>query len=116
MAIWFVAHWCSHCRAEVPRIVGLAEQGELPTGVAISAVSTAVDAGAPNYPPSAWLKDERWPFPVLADDAAGAAAAAYGVEGFPFLVLLDADGNVAGRISGEIGDAGIVAAIEGVID
>ena len=63
MAIWFVAHWCPHCQAEVPRIVALAEQGRLPEGVDVAAVSTAVDATAPNYPPSAWLDRVGWPFP-----------------------------------------------------
>jgi len=112
MAIWFVAHWCPHCQAEVPRIVELAEQGLLPNGVDIAAVSTAVDETGPNYPPSAWLDREAWPFPVMADDADGTAAAAYGLQGFPFLVLVDADGTVTLRTSGELGDDGIIAALE----
>jgi thiol-disulfide isomerase/thioredoxin len=112
MAIWFVAHWCPHCQAEVPRIVDLAEQGRLPDGVEIAAVSTAVDETGPNYPPSAWFDREAWPFPVMADDAEGTAAAAYGLQGFPFLVLVDADGIVTLRTSGELGDDGIVAALE----
>ena len=49
----------------------------------------------------------------MADDAEGTAAAAYGLQGFPFLVLVDADGNVTMRTSGELGDDGIVAALEG---
>jgi len=112
MAIWFVAHWCPHCQAEVPRIVALAEQGRLPAGIDVAAVSTAVDETGPNYPPSSWLDREAWPFPVMADDADGTAAAAYGLQGFPFLVLVDADGTVTMRTSGELGDDGIVAALE----
>lgn len=111
MAIWFVAHWCPHCQAEIPRIVALAEQGRLPEGVDVAAVSTAVDATAPNYPPSAWLDRVGWPFPVMADDPEGTAATAYGLQGFPFLVLVDAEGNVTMRTSGELGDDGIVAAL-----
>ena len=111
MAIWFVAHWCPHCQAEVPRIVALAQQGKLPDGVQIAAVSTGVDPAGPNYPPSAWLEVEGWPFPVLADDENGTAATAYGLGGFPFLVLVDEDGNVTARSSGELGDDGIVAAL-----
>ena len=112
MAIWFVAHWCPHCQAEVPRIVALADQGALPEGVEIAAVSTGVDPAAPNYPPSAWLETEGWPFPVMADDEEGTAASAYGLAGFPFLVLIDAEGNVSVRTSGELGDDGIVAALD----
>jgi cytochrome c biogenesis protein CcmG, thiol:disulfide interchange protein DsbE len=114
MAVWFVAHWCPHCQAEVPRIVALADQGKLPEGVDVTAVSTSVDPAAPNYPPSTWLEDQGWPFPVMADDESGTAASAYGLQGFPFLVLVDADGNVVSRSSGELGDDGIIAALESI--
>lgn len=115
MAIWFLAHWCPHCQAEVPRIVALAQQGKLPEGVLITAVSTAVDPAAPNYSPSAWLDAEGWTFPVMADDENGTAATAYGLQGFPFLVLVHADGNVTARSSGELGDDGIVAALNSLV-
>jgi thiol-disulfide isomerase/thioredoxin len=106
-AIWFVAHWCPHCQAEVPRIVSLAEGGQIPDGIDVYAVSTSTNPSAPNYPPSAWLADARWPFPVLADDGPGSAGAAYGLGSFPFLVVTDGDGNVIGRHEGELGEAGI---------
>lgn len=97
----FLAHWCPHCQAEVPRLVGWQEQGGVPDGLQVVAVSTAVSEERPNYPPSKWLDKEGWPWPVLADDELATAAGAYGVSGFPFLVVVDADGNVAGRTSGE---------------
>ncbi len=98
----FLAHWCPHCRAEVPRITAwLRDQGQ-PAGVSLTSVSTAVDGARPNYPPSQWLGREGWPLPVLADDGAGSAAGAYGVTGFPFFVFVDGDGTVAGRSSGEV--------------
>jgi hypothetical protein len=97
----------------MPRIVTLAEQGALPDDGTVVGVSTGVDATAPNYPPSTWLEEEGWPFPVLADDEAGSAASAYGLNGFPFLVLIDADGRVSARYSGELGDQAIVAAFGG---
>ena len=111
-AIWFVAHWCPHCQAEVPVIVELARTGSIPEGMSVLTVSTSVDAAAPNYPPSAWLEREGWPYPVLADDERGTAAHAYGVAGFPFLVVLDADGTVLARTSGELGADGIVTLLE----
>ena len=98
----FLAHWCPHCQAEVPVIVEhLAGGYELPDDVDLVAVSTAVDESQPNFPPSAWLDEERWTAPVLVDDADGAAANAFGLTGFPYLVALDPDGRVVGRISGE---------------
>jgi thiol-disulfide isomerase/thioredoxin len=108
--IVFLAHWCPHCQAEVPRIVELAKDGSL-DGVKVSAVATSTSEEAPNYPPSSWLEDEDWPFPVMADNANGAAARAYGLSSFPFFVLVDADGTVAGRGIGEIAPEQIKANI-----
>jgi len=99
--IVFVAHWCPHCQAEVPRLVQLADDGVF-DGVQVSAVATATNEQADNYPPSAWLKNEKWPFPVLADDAKGTAAQAYGLSAFPYFVMVHADGTVAGRGTGEL--------------
>lgn len=99
----FVAHWCPHCRREVPRIVQRLERGPVP--VDVYAVSTSVDARRPNHPPSEWLRDEGWTPPVLRDDSSGTAAEAYGLTGFPFLVAIAPDGTVAARVGGEVDDA-----------
>jgi thiol-disulfide isomerase/thioredoxin len=111
-AIWFVAHWCPHCNAEVPRIVSLQQEGKLPAGVDVYGVSTGVNPSAPNYPPSTWFASEGWPFPVLADDDQATVAKAYGLPSYPYLVVLDADGNVIARHAGELGDDGIVQALQ----
>ena len=42
---------------------------------------------------------EAWAAEQLYDDEAGTAAAAYGLSGFPFLVFVDADGQVVRRLS-----------------
>ena len=103
----FLAHWCSHCNAEVPRLNELRDAGSFPEGLNIVAVSTAIDPSRPNYPPSKWIDDVDWTYPVIADGIDLAAevpfigAAAYGVDGFPFIALIDADGNIAARWSGE---------------
>ena len=98
----FVAHWCPHCQAEVPRIVSHVNQKALPAGVDLIAVSTSVDPAKPNYPPSTWLSNEDWKWPVLADNEKGDTALAYGLTGFPYFVAADASGKVVGRSSGEI--------------
>jgi cytochrome c biogenesis protein CcmG, thiol:disulfide interchange protein DsbE len=107
----FLAHYCPHCQAEVPRIVTLAKQGVF-EGVDVTAVATGTTEEAPNYPPSAWLEREDWPFPVLADSPSGTAARAYGLPAYPYFVLVDADGKVAGRGTGEIPPDQIEANIE----
>jgi cytochrome c biogenesis protein CcmG, thiol:disulfide interchange protein DsbE len=95
-----VAHWCPHCQAEVPRIVALFKAGQIP--VPVVSVATGTDPSRPNYPPSAWLAREGWPYPVLVDTKAETAASSYGLPGYPFLVFVDAHGKVVGRLSGEV--------------
>jgi uncharacterized protein (DUF1800 family) len=55
--VLFVAHWCPHCRREVP---------------------------------------------LLADDSQNSAAGAYGLTGYPYLVVVDAHNRVVSRSSGEM--------------
>ena len=96
----FVAHWCSHCQAEVPRIVDWLAAGRL-AGADLVAVSTGVDPTRPNYPASAWLEREDWTIPTMTDDTDGTAGEAFGVTGYPYFVAVRADGTVAARASGE---------------
>jgi hypothetical protein len=63
-------------------------------------VSTAVDNTRPNYPPSDWFADQRWPWDVMADDANSTAFLFGGGSAFPYLVVVDADGNVLARDTG----------------
>jgi thiol-disulfide isomerase/thioredoxin len=98
----FFAHWCPHCQAELPRQADWLANNQLPSGVEIVTVSTAVDTGAPNYPPSSWFAREGWPLPVYVDSADGALARGYGLSGFPFYVLVDGSGKVVERGSGEL--------------
>jgi thiol-disulfide isomerase/thioredoxin len=98
----FLAHHCPHCQAEVPRMVDWASQGLVPAGVDIYGVSTGVDENRENYPPSAWLEREGWPFPTLADSDTHQAAEAWGLPAYPYFVALDADGKVVERATGEL--------------
>jgi len=99
--ILFVAHWCPHCQAEVPRIQTWINEGKLPKGVEVYTVSTAVNQQRPNYPPSQWLAGVGWAPKVLLDDATGTAAQSYALPGFPYFVLVDGQGKVVQRGSGE---------------
>jgi thiol-disulfide isomerase/thioredoxin len=99
--VLFLAHWCPHCQAEVPRIADLAKDGAF-DGLGVSTVATGTDPNYPNYPPSEWLARADWPFPVMADSPESTAAEAYGLSAYPFFVFVDGDGKVAGRATGEI--------------
>jgi cytochrome c biogenesis protein CcmG, thiol:disulfide interchange protein DsbE len=101
MVLAFLAHWCPHCQREVPKLADWARGGTR-NGVEIRAIATGTTAERPNYPPSAWLANEGFDVPTLADDEAGTAANAYGLTSFPFFVAIDATGKVAARVSGEL--------------
>lgn len=96
----FLAHWCPHCQAELPVLVDMAADGAF-DGVRTVAVLTGTNPDAPNFPPVLWLEREGWQGEVALDDEAASAAAAHGLTSYPYLVMLDADGQVTGRIAGE---------------
>ncbi|MGB6058173.1 MAG: redoxin family protein [Microthrixaceae bacterium] len=98
----FIAHWCPHCQREVPEIQKWIDDGNKPDDVDFYAVSTAVSAKQPNYPPSKWIKSVGWTPRVLLDDADSHAATAWGLTGFPYMVAVNADGTVSERGSGEV--------------
>ncbi len=102
MMVVFLAHWCPHCQSEVPVIQDWIDSGEVPEGLEIYSVATGQDASQPNYPPSNWLASEGWDPKVLLDDSSQSAAASWGLTGYPYFVMVDADGNVWQRGSGEI--------------
>jgi len=100
----FLAHWCPHCQREVPLLVQWKRDGQVPDGLDVIAITTSSDPASPNFPPSEWLAREEFPalWPVMTDSGEKTAANAMGVSGFPFFVLVDAQGKVALRLSGEI--------------
>ena len=98
----FLAHWCPHCNREVPRLIDWQEQGLVPEGLRVIGVTTASRNDQANWPPSDWIEEMKWPFEVFVDSEAGDAANAYGVDGFPFIAMVNAEGKVVGRHSGEL--------------
>jgi len=100
--IMFVAHWCPHCQREVPLIATHLEKAPMPDDVDLIMVSTAVDKNRGNWPPATWLKAAGWTLPVMADSADSTAGKTFGLTAFPYFVVVDADGKVVFRTSGEI--------------
>jgi len=98
----FLAHWCPHCNDEIPELIELKNRGGIPDGMNVVAVSTAVDSTRPNYPPSDWLISKDWPsqWPVLADSVESTSFVVNGGGGFPYLMIVDSDGNLLDRSSG----------------
>lgn len=103
----FLAHWCPHCNREIPQLNAWRDAGDLPADLQVVGVITAVDPNAENYPPSEWIPEMEWTWPVIADSPEMDAANGFGVSGFPFAVLIGTDGNVLTRWSGEVGRDGV---------
>ena len=100
--IVFVAHWCPHCQSEVKSLGPYLTTSPPADNIDVVAVSTGVDPQRPNYPPAEWLTPEAWPHPVLADSDDGAMANAYGLNAYPFWVVLDPTGTVIARTAGSL--------------
>ncbi len=111
----FLAHWCPHCNDEIPELLALDAAGELPDGLDVIGVSTAVDPEADNYPPSDWVVEKGWAWPTMADDENLTAIQAYGGTSFPFAVVLDADGTVLARRAGSSSAAETTAFLDAAL-
>lgn len=109
-AIILLAHWCPHCQTEVEELTPWIAENPVPAGTEIVAISTSANAAQPNYPPSKWLAD--WPVPTIVDDSNSSSSRAFGLSGFPFVVFVDADGNVAGRIEGGVAPETLYSLLE----
>lgn len=96
----FLAHWCPACNQEVPELIELRNRDGVPEGMNVIGVSTAADSTGPNYPPSQWFLDRGWPWEAMADDSESTAFVFGGGSAFPYLVILDAEGNVLARDTG----------------
>ena len=112
----FLAHWCPHCNREIPVLQSWSELGGVPAGMDIVGVSTAANAQRDNYPPSTWIAERSWEWPVMADSATSDAAVAYGVAAFPSFVIVGADGKVKVRSSGELPVADLDALVQTALD
>lgn len=99
--IGFFAHWCPHCQREIPTVVEWMENSRPTSDLEVVAVSTAVDEGSPNFPPSDWFAREGFAGTLVRDNGESVLASAYGLSGFPYWVVTDADGKVVLRTSGE---------------
>ncbi|MFM8417902.1 MAG: TlpA family protein disulfide reductase [Actinomycetota bacterium] len=117
MLLVFLAHWCPHCQAEVPVLVKWSQSGLVPEGLDVIAITTGSDETAPNFPPSVWLANEKWPelWPVLVDNKDQTAGNAFGLAGYPYMTLIGADGKVLWRNSGEISAEALTDAVNAAL-
>ena len=100
--IMVVAHWCPHCRAEVPRIQQWLDDAGMPADVELVTIATSNNPANPNFPAADWLRREKWSVPTIVDDKQNQANSALGVSGFPFFIVTNGQGKVVYRTSGEL--------------
>ncbi len=100
--ILFLAHWCSHCQAEVAEVQTWIDENGMPQNVDLYSVATSTSSSQANFPPAEWLERENWSVPVLVDDEAQTVGAAFGLSAFPFFVFVDAEGRVLQRVAGAL--------------
>ncbi|MBM3656784.1 MAG: TlpA family protein disulfide reductase [Actinobacteria bacterium] len=117
MLLVFLAHWCPFCQKEVPILVKWNQSGLVPSDLDVIAITTGTDETQPNFPPSVWLANEKWPelWPVLVDNKDQTAGNAFGLAGYPFMTLIGADGTVLWRNSGEISAEALTDAVNAAL-
>lgn len=98
----FLAHWCPHCNDEVPKLIDWREKGLIPANLRVVGITTGSRNDAPNWPPSDWIEEKKWPFEVMADSEQQTAALAYGLTAYPFMAVVNAEGVVKTRFSGVV--------------
>ncbi len=109
--IVFLAHWCGFCQAEVPELVGLLGGESSLSGVDFYAVATASNRTRDNWSPAAWLVREGWPAPVVMDDVDTSALDAFGIGSFPGWAVVDANGTIVARATGQLSTEAVQALI-----
>lgn len=108
----FLAHWCPVCQREVPTLVAWNSTNPDLGGVEVIGVATAIDRTRSKWPPGRWLREENWPFTAMVDDANSTAGEVFGLTSFPYYVVIDAQGNVVERASGELGGEQFAALVQ----
>ena len=100
----FWASWCPPCNREAPAIQRLA------TALHGRARLVGVDWNDTRAGALRFIRRHRWTFPNVRD-ASGTVGDAYGIQGLPTTVVLDADGRILQTLRGPQTPASIEAAL-----
>lgn len=106
--VW--ASWCSPCRAEAPTLQALSKKYSNVQFIGILTRDTEANGRA-------FLRTYQITYPTLVDDAIIAGfARSLPANAIPTTLVIDKEGMVAGRISGEVTIASLSSLIEKVLD
>ena len=101
--IMVLAHWCPHCRNEVRELSPFLNETDTLDRVRIVTLLTSINEERANFPPHIWLDLEKWPVPSIVDTPSSEIANAYGVNSFPFFIVINDKGEVVLRLPGRLG-------------
>ena len=101
--IMVLAHWCPHCRNEVRELSPFINETDSLDRIRIVSLLTSIDAERANFPPHTWLDLEKWPVRSIVDTPSSQIAHAYGVNSFPFFIVINDKGKVLLRLTGRLG-------------
>jgi thiol-disulfide isomerase/thioredoxin len=111
----FLAHWCPVCEQELPVLREVVSAGGVPDDVDLIFVTTGLDPGRPNWPPTKWLADAGLAgVTTVRDDTDGRAFGSFGLRAYPAWAAIDRDGIVQGRHQGILPQAGIAELLDRV--
>lgn len=96
LSVW--APWCPHCQVELPRLGQISK--EFP-GVQVVTVATSL-GDQPGPDATQFLKDNSLTFPTAIDTGDETLMKALGVQGFPTIYFVKADGTVMFQGEGEV--------------
>jgi uncharacterized membrane protein YphA (DoxX/SURF4 family)/thiol-disulfide isomerase/thioredoxin len=89
LVVW--ATWCPECREKLPEVAEVA--GDFPDVRLVSIVTAARQLPGPT--PERFMRSHDLSFPVALDTADGRLSDALGVQGFPTIYYVKADGTVS---------------------
>ena len=90
------------------------ENNDLGDDVEFVSASVAVDPTRDNYPPADWFAREGFDGTVIVDNAQAQLFDIFGTQSFPFLVAVNASGEVVDRFSGISTTADLDAALAAI--
>jgi|GEM_PF-80409 len=98
--VYFLAHWCPHCQAEVKVVQQIINDGLKPDDLDIYSVSTLVRLDPSEPSPQRWLESVGWSSPVVRDDESSKLFKELGGRGTPYVIYLDGENKIIERVSG----------------
>jgi cytochrome c biogenesis protein CcmG/thiol:disulfide interchange protein DsbE len=109
----FLAHWCPVCDQELPTLRDVVSAGGVPDSVDLIFVTTGLDPGRPNWPPTRWLADAGLSgVTTVRDDLGDPLMRAFGLRAYPAWAVIDAEGTVVARRQGLLPAVGVAQLLD----